>query len=757
MLISSMVTANQEIIDIKSLEGKSLEELRIMHNEIYARYGKPFKSPELHCYFMSQNWYKLDIKYDDSKLTPVDRKNIEIILKKENEMLKHNYVTANNKKRINWDNIINKSQFGKFDPEDIDKICQNGFIVIPADYEQFFFLYEENNYKFIPSFITTDSVLQLYHMFFDFTLRNLEGKKLFEIITKLTGAMLNLSEDLYKSTTNEKIKDAALKNMIYFSVPHYFLTEGKASINKQIYSIVKKEIDKCEAHLDREISLIFNRKDHKIDYSQFVPRGHYTTSKNLKSYFKAMMWHGINYFISNREEELIPSLIITKQLYENKIQGERLIDLWEKIYGPTAFYVGLSDDLGPDDYKPIMDKVFGVNADFNSFTDKAKLKKFKKAVMEIAEKKTKIRVKLIHISDEPQFRFMGQRYIPDSEILQRLCSWPERPIPMGLDVMAVIGSKQARQLLLEKDKIQDEWEEYPERLDEVTADFNKLTPSDWKKNLYYSWIWCLKSLIELNKKEYKYPFFMQNEAWDKKNLNTSLASWAELRHDTILYAKQSGVECGDGEEWSPDPPKGYVEPNIEFYKRLKGLLIFTNEGLRERNLLTEEMNEKFKNFIELVSFLEKIAKKELTNEPITFQEYKQIEIYGTLLENLTISVMVEDKHLRWFEIISDVDKDVAVIADVHTSQETVLEEAVGHVFEIYVVIEKEGKLWLTRGGVFSYYEFLHPASDRLTDEKWQKMIKDKEIPDVPDWTKDYMGKEPKHILPIPRYIYHSGC
>ena len=32
------------------------------------------------------------------------------------------------------------------------------------------------------------------------------------------------------------------------------------------------------------------------------------------------------------------------------------------------------------------------------------------------------------------------------------------------------------------------------------------------------------------------------------------------------------------------------------------------------------------------------------------------------------------------------------------------------------IVPVEGKLVLTRGAVFSYYEFIHPAADRLTDE-----------------------------------------
>ncbi|MEW6103524.1 MAG: DUF3160 domain-containing protein [bacterium] len=68
----------------------------------------------------------------------------------------------------------------------------------------------------------------------------------------------------------------------------------------------------------------------------------------------------------------------------------------------------------------------------------------------------------------------------------------------------------------------------------------------------------------------------------------------------------------------------------------------------------------------------------------------------------------------------------------------------------------DGYLKLTRGAVFSYYEFIHPASDRLTDEKWQKMLKQGKAPPLPDWIKEYLLNRPAHNVPRPRYIYSSG-
>lgn len=771
--MSILLAQENKIITSKSLDGKSLEELRLMRNDIYARYGYPFKNYELYAYFMGQGWYKPDTGYNDEKLSKTDWENINIIEQKEKKHIKDNFITKNRKVKINFDNAINKFQFDEFTDEEIKKLCTNGFVVTPAKYEQLFYLYEENDYKGVASFITTDAVLQLYHIFFDFTLRNLEEKKLLPILKNLTQRMMEISEELYNQTNNPEIKEAARRNLAYFSVPYYFLTKDTSSINPAVWDMVSTEVERCNNHSIHNTPFILNPDGNpnyvwKYDYTQYIPRGHYTRTDSLKRFFMAMLWYGQYALHANLDVqlELTQTLLITHQLY-----SQNLVGLWETIYEPTVFYVGLSDDLGPQDYKVIIDRIFGIDPKVEDFANKQKLKEVQKLAEEFFKKKTRISPAYVDNPPGPEFRFMGQRYIPDSEILQRLTHWPERPFPKGLDVMAVFSSRIAKDLLLNKYQEQKQWPSYKDNLDALTKQFNKLTHDDWHKNLYYSWLWCLKGIIELTK-EHKYPFFMQNDAWLTKSLNTSLASWSELRHDVILYAKPSGAQCGDGEEvliWHPEPPKGYVEPNVEFYKRMYELLSFTKEGLHGRDLLTETMEEKFDLFVDLVAFLKNVSIKELENIPRTLQEYDQIRIFGTLLENLTITVMTDDKYVRdWWELVSDADKNIAVVADVHTSQSSVLEEGVGYAYEIYVIVEIGGLLKLTRGAVFSYYEFVWPADDRLTDEKWQEILKQEEEPPLPDWIDIYYSPQ-LHKLPKPvfvpdsspepgwHYVYTSGC
>ena len=79
---------------------------------------------------------------------------------------------------------------------------------------------------------------------------------------------------------------------------------------------------------------------------------------------------------------------------------------------------------------------------------------------------------------------------------------------------------------------------------------------------------------------------MQTEAWTRKDLQTALGSWTELKHDTILYAKQVMAEMGGG-GGNEQPPHGNVEPNPEAYARLLALAQMTYDGLDSRSLLSD--------------------------------------------------------------------------------------------------------------------------------------------------------------------------
>lgn len=285
----------------------------------------------------------------------------------------------------------------------------------------------------------------------------------------------------------------------------------------------------------------------------------------------------------------------------------------------------------------------------------------------------------------------------------------------------------------------------PNYFAEQKSRFAKTSDDKWRSNMYFGWLWTLKSLLKPFTEGY--PSFMTNKAWEDKSLSTALGSWAELRHDTILYAKAIGAECGGGEE--PPVIKSYVEPNIDLYERLLWLTTYSRKNLTEKKILPEELQNKLQHFQDLLQFLINCSIKELNNEELTKEEYYQLLIYGGTLERLSTSLAGGYK--GWYEITSETDRNMAIVADIHSVPGSgCLEVGVGLAHQIFVAVPIGGKIYLTRGAVLNYYEFM--SEKRLTDEEWQQMIKENRQPPQPDWTDSFTGGS-KEEIPVPENPY----
>jgi len=654
-------------------------------------------------------------------------------------------------------NVVNRTIYKSLlEPKLTAMIARNGFAVAPTDYIQMFYVYENNEYqrpRKFPSFITTDSMLHTYHVFYDYTLRQVESYKLYDAAVELTDAMLAASEEDYARAKNPVVKQAAKGNVAYFAVARNLLT------GKPAPSYVKDEAAFDLALIAKHEGFGMSKAiGVRMDFSQFVPRGHYTRTEKLKKYFKAMMWYGLSPLPIPRRDAmdkpalLMPTrqaLLIARNLMTVQSKGKPVARLWDMIYEPTAFYVGTADDHTYYEYSRLIENVYGAKPNLEAFADDGKLTSVIAQVNELPEAGIDNEVKPEGLSWVHQFRFMGQRFIPDSHIFRKLTDpyVVYRGFPRGLDAFAAMGSDRA--LAIMKSLPSSKFDGYDEQMAAMRKETAAIPKAKWMSNLYYGWLWSLRSAVE--PATAGYPSFMRNQAWVDKALWTGLGSWTELRHDTILYAKQSVAECGgDGEE-QPKTPKGYVEPNLEFWTRLKWLNDYTRQGLAGRGLLTAELKDKFVKLDEWLTFCRNITIKELTGKKVTEEEYLQICAYGASLEELNISFAGGD-------LISDTDKDMAIVADVHTDSkmQKCLEEGTGRASAIYVVVPIEGKLYLTRGATYTHHEFEWPISDRLTDESWQKMLRSGKTPTPAEWIKSFFVDTKKK--PAQKFeAFTSGC
>jgi hypothetical protein len=296
-----------------------------------------------------------------------------------------------------------------------------------------------------------------------------------------------------------------------------------------------------------------------------------------------------------------------------------------------------------------------------------------------------------------------------------------------LDFFAAMGSDEALNIL--DDMGETAYENYNTQMDKVSGELAAIGMDTWTENVYWSWLFALQPIIEV--KNESYPEFMRTQAWTRRDLNAALGSYTELKHDTILYAKQVMAEMGGG---PMETPAGYVEPNPEAYARLEALARMTHSGLADRGLLTERIRQALENLIDLLGFLRETSEKELAGQPLTADDYWRIQFYGGELEALTVAAADCDDVTDCRDLE---DQRAALIADVATGSGTVLEEAIGDPTRIFVVLP-DSPWRIAVGAVFSYYEFEVAASDRMTDEQWQAMIDAGTNPPQPEWTEDFV-------------------
>lgn len=661
-------------------------------------------------------------------------------------------------------------------PGALDLLSKNGFAVIDDPFrgqnEYFGSAYKKLKDAEVPVFITTDSLLHMYHIQFDESLREIEEREFYDDIWSISEALLEDAMAKYNGAQEGELKEALRRNAAYFAVglsllqpaedqlcqgeewecrytDEYFTEQELDDYSFTMPDAVKESVDQelalIEKHEGLEPSPLFTYKE---DYSQYIPRGHYTRSEKLKNYFKAMMWYGrISMLLRGKlisEEDAFMQTMQASLITAAFAEDEEVRRDWERIYSVTAFYVGYSDDLGPYEYMEAINSVFGDEFDPSSLDAEA--------VTKLKAELAAYRAPKIYggtgwggggvCSSPPTllanpdqldacleatkgFRLMGQRFIPDSYMFQGLvhAAVGNRLMPKSLDVMALLGSGRAYGLLEEMGEM-DRYPSYVPQFNKLKEEFDAFDEADWNKNLYWSWLYALKPLL----KEFGegYPTFMQTEAWQEKELSTALASWTELRHDTILYAKQSYTMEATAMPPEPKPVVGYIEPVPEFYNRLLALSRMTREGLTEMDVLSDAAVRRLESLETVLQCLRDLSVKELENEELTEIDYEFIKDFDE-----QVDYIVGD--------VADKAKKTTIVADVHTDPNTgsVLEEGVGYIGYVVVAYKvPDGRILIGAGPVMTYYEFRQPMSDRLTDEKWRELLKS-DPPEKPEWTSGF--------------------
>ncbi|HTY38380.1 MAG TPA: DUF3160 domain-containing protein, partial [Bacteroidota bacterium] len=435
---------------------------------------------------------------------------------------------------------------------------------------------------------------------------------------------------------------------------------------------------------------------------------------------RATMWYGRRSFSTSSEQLTLRSMLIAQLL----LRPENIAP-YDSIEKPLEFIAGKSDDLGLEDYVQLLTPIYGevlLNADMS---DVSKLHRFMDAASKMAAPRISgnaLDNRLDPSSVERGYRFLGQRAVPDAIIFNDLTSprvgtdLSPRNVPTAMDVLAVLGSPVA----LEFEKKSSWIPRFDDALAKLRSEFQGTDETTWSSTVYWSWLNTLRALLV--ERGDAYPPFMRGAKWASKAVVTASASWTELKHDSMLFSKQSYAEMGEGEDEEipkpPAQPKSYVEPDMAFFNRLISMGYRTRSEFMAFNLLSDEYRQKLDNFIAHLLPLREIVKKELEHREITTAEYDVMLNFAREMSPLILPWSAGDE-------IEDKYKQMALVSDVHTDAfgQQVLEEATGSPQAIYVVVrDASGGCRVCVGYMYAQYEFTRPISERMTDEEWKAMV-----------------------------------
>jgi hypothetical protein len=617
--------------------------------------------------------------------------------------------------------------------KELEKLGQQGFVIAPRHaFPNMAYAYKTIYALDLPVFVSLDAILETVHLSYDAILKELELSYLTgELQTLLTEARARLQSGVVTNARTARDLD------VYLTVALSLLRDRPAqpASGADAAEIAKIVSAAREASGIIGIELFGARRE--LDFSQFEPRGHYEDLPELQRYFRASMWLG------RTDLRLIETLPDGSQVFRRR-QLEAVLALRALVEGPARVAFDHIDQVisawvGEHDYMQLRE-VDALIADLGGTQlDGWSDQQLAQTIIEKGYGAQRIASQVIFKSPaaaqqtlplDRSFALLGQRYTADSHVFSNVVydrvlvpDTPWRLLPNPLDAAyAAIANDAALPLL------QPELEQY--RYAPDLARMRTLIDAHgedyWSANLYNLWLSSLRAMSpgpELADPATRgLPLVAGSDAWQRRLLNTQLASWAELRHDTILYVKQS-YTSGDACEF----PDGYVDPYPQAFERLR---LYALKGQEATALLPAGAAQSFSwrvktHFQELAlvaTTLREMAEHQRSGEPFTAE---QLAFLNDAVRSQSIGCGGPESYQGWYgRLLFDKTEEEMdpTIADVHTDPGGDRPPQVLHVAtglpRLMIVTANTCEGARAYAGVVSSYHEVITGLDRLTDSEW---------------------------------------
>lgn len=586
-------------------------------------------------------------------------------------------------------NVVNAEKARTLPPAAREALARDGFVTVEGDERHFFSLYDRNAYEKVPSFISLDVVLHVFHVRFDDDLLRAEKDRAIPALKAF--AQAQLTQALTRWPDAGPV-DARVRELALFHATALKLLDEAARLDPRVDAQARDLAKTLAAAGPAPVR--HPSCPEPLDATRFKPRGHYDAWW-LHGYFRAFTFYAACAFPLVGESALKARTVALAALDP---AARPHLDTLRRF----VEWVGGATDSEPLELVAKGGPPVGLATD-------AKLGHRPQAP-----------------ARAPVFRLLGGAQPGDAALFERTAGTPERPFPSALDVFAALGSDDARAVLAPSPAL-DAALRVPLRPDDSLA-------GRW-----------LRVLALATKRPAATPKgFPEGDAWARRTLVAAAGSWAELKHDTLLYVKQPIVMMEGGHDVELPAAKvgGFVEARPDVYRALLDLTaaLTVLQGEAGTKGPPESQGEAASSgraaapgpakalgdvgptghaeaagaLAEFLRFLVEVAELELAGKPFPKAVDARLRTVGGELEQLS-------------RPRGDESPPQALVADVFTlafpdGPSRVLHVGTGKVDEVWVVVPRAGRRVLMRGGAFSYFEFPGGPGERLTDGDWLERL-----------------------------------
>ncbi|MHC4503637.1 MAG: DUF3160 domain-containing protein, partial [Planctomycetota bacterium] len=355
-----------------------------------------------------------------------------------------------------WQKEAKKSGFGR---EDIRALETRKVLMTNEAFKQVFTPYIESG---IPVFVTSDSILNAFHVLYEESVVRLEGRNARRLPEILRFVWRNLATvDAKLQGRPDIVADAKRRAQIVIGTALSLMGDESIRPEGEIGKLIAEETKRVTAAVAKMKPGWLGPPDRGfawLDYSRYRPRGFYTRSEDLKRYFRAVSWLQSIPFRVAKDEELLSILMLGNCVTYNRFRGQYAKSQeYESFFRCFAQFIGAGDDWDIMTAAHEAQNVHTLDLDGN---DLARKRKWLLRKAGHHGRGPKINDQVRFAPDDPTktaalgFRVISAYRTPDALLFGRTTDLRSfnRPFPDGLEVSAALGSGLAREKLSYADK-----------------------------------------------------------------------------------------------------------------------------------------------------------------------------------------------------------------------------------------------------------------------------------------------------------------